>query len=84
MNISSVVLRSNPRKLAQVRLALAELPGVEIHADGGNGRFVLTIEDLPTETPESTFVKLQQIDGVVNASLVYQYCDNASEEELER
>jgi nitrate reductase NapAB chaperone NapD len=42
----------------------------------------VTIEDSPTETPESTFVKLQQIDGVVNASLAYQYCDNASEEEL--
>jgi nitrate reductase NapD len=75
MNISSVVLRALPSKLDIVRQALATLPGVEIHHDGGNGRFVLTLEDVDDITPERTFTQLQTMEGVLNASLVYQYCD---------
>ena len=82
MNISSVVLHSNPRKRARVRAALAQLPGVEIHADPDDGRFILTIEDTSGSAPESIFVQLQQIDGVLNASLVYQYCDDTNPQEL--
>lgn len=69
MDISSVVLRTNPRKLARVRAALAELPGVEIHSDGNNGHFILTIEGVPGRKPEETFVKLQQMDHVLIASV---------------
>jgi nitrate reductase NapD len=82
MNISSVVLRTNPRRLAGVRAALAELPGVEIQADGDNGHFVVTIEDVAGCKPEDTFVKLQQMDHVLIASLVFQYCDDAYTQEL--
>jgi nitrate reductase NapD len=76
MNISSVVLRALPSKLDIVRQALAALPGVEVHHDGGNGRFVLTLEDVGDISPERTFTELQTIEGVLNASLVYQYCDD--------
>jgi nitrate reductase NapD len=83
MDISSVVLRTNPGKVANVRAALAELPGVEIHADGNNGHFVLTIEDVPGTRSGDTFVKLQQMDHVLIASLIYQYSDDAHPEELD-
>ncbi|MGZ8156740.1 MAG: chaperone NapD [Burkholderiales bacterium] len=83
MNISSVVLRSNPKKLAAVRAALAAMPGVEIHADANNGRFVLTLESTPEATADVLFAQLEAIDGVVNTSLVYHYCDDAHSEESE-
>jgi nitrate reductase NapD len=81
MDISSVVLWAKPGKRAGVRAQLAALPGVQIHADCDNGRLVLTIEDTPGRSAADAFVKLHDIDGVVNASLVYQYCDDALPEE---
>jgi nitrate reductase NapD len=76
MNISSVILRARPEKIPGVRNDLAAIPGVEIHADGGDGRLILTIEDGAGNAPADVFLKLHQLDGVISASLVYQYCDD--------
>ena len=76
MNISSVILRAQPEKLGGVRNGLAAMPGVEIHADGNDGRLVLTIEDGEGYAPPDVFLKLHELDGVICASLVYQYCDD--------
>ena len=81
MNISSVVLRADPMRRAEVRGRLATMPGVEIHADGDDGRLVLTIEDVDGCAPADIFLKLQKLDGVLSASLVYQYCDDGLPEE---
>jgi nitrate reductase NapD len=75
MDISSVILRARPEKLVSVRNGLAALPGVEIHADADDGRLVLTIEDRGEASAE-VFMKLSELDGVLSASLVYQYCDD--------
>jgi len=76
MDISSVVLRARPDKLVSVRHGLAALPGVEIHADADDGRLVLTIEGDRGEASAEVFMKLSELDGVLSASLVYQYCDD--------
>ena len=76
MNISSVILRARPDMLGSVRNGLAALPGVEIHADGNDGRLVLTIEDTEGSVPADVFLRLHALDGVLSASLVYQYCDD--------
>ena len=78
MDISSVILRAHPEKLVGVRHALATLPGVEIHADGNDGRLVLTIEGDPGQTSADVFMRLNGLDGVLCASLVYRYCDDPS------
>jgi len=84
MNISSVVLRANPQKLEAVRAQLAALPGIEICADCDDGRVVLTIEDTPRSSTADAYASLHDIDGVIDASLVYQYCDDAFPEEPEQ
>jgi periplasmic nitrate reductase NapD len=84
MNISSVVVRANPRKLEAVRTQLAALPGVEICADCNDGRVVVTIEDTPRSSTADAYASLHAIDGVINAALVYQYCDDAFPEEPEQ
>lgn len=81
MNISSVILRALPEQLPGVRDSLAAIPGIEIHADGGDGRLVLTIEDGTGSAPSDIFLKLHQLDGVISASLVYQYCDDGLPQE---
>jgi periplasmic nitrate reductase NapD len=84
MNISSVILRARPEKLPSVRNGLAAMPGVEIHADGNDGRLVLTIEDGEGYAPPDVFLKLHELDGVICASLVYQYCDDGLPQEADK
>ncbi len=84
MNISSVILRARTEKLAGVRNGLAMIPGVEIHADGNDGRLVLIIEDGERYAPPDIFLKLHQLDGVISASLVYQYCDDGLPQEADK
>ncbi len=84
MNISSVILRARPEKLGGVRNGLAAMPGVEIHADGNDGRLVLTIEDSDGHAPSDVFLKLHELDGVICASLVYQYCDDGLPQETDK
>jgi periplasmic nitrate reductase NapD len=84
MNISGVILRAWPEKLGGVRNDLAAIPGVEIQADGGDGRLVLTIEDTDGCAPPDIFLKLNELDGVICASLVYQYCDDGLRQEADK
>lgn len=81
MNISGVILRARFEQLSGVRSRLSAMPGVEIHADGDDGRLVLTLEDGEGYGPADILPRLQQLDGVISASLVYQYCDDDLPEE---
>jgi nitrate reductase NapD len=81
MDISSVVLWASPEKRAGVRAVLESLAGVQVHADCGSGRFVITVEDTPGRSTAEAFARLQELDGVVSASLVYRYCDDALAQE---
>jgi nitrate reductase NapD len=76
MDISSVVLRANPRKLATVRDGLAAIPEIEVHTDLDDGRFVLILEGSASTPGSEAFARVQKIEGVLSASLVYQYCDD--------
>lgn len=82
-SISSVVLRARPEKCAAVRGALAALPNVEIHADCGDGRFVLVIEKPEDRSALDVYTELHHIDGVLAVSLVYHYWDVAHPQEFE-
>lgn len=84
MNISSVILRARRDKLDGVRRGLAAMPGVEIHADGNDGRLVLTLEDAGSESSAEAFVKLHHMDGVLGASLIYQYSDDGLPQESDK
>ena len=76
MNISSVILRARPERMPGLRSDLAAIPGVEIHAGDSDGRLILTIEDGAGYAPPDIFLRVQALDGVLAASLVYQYCDD--------
>jgi nitrate reductase NapD len=81
MDISSVILWARPEKRARVRTGLAAMPGVQIHADCDDGRFVLTIEDTPGRSTADALLQLQDLDGVIHAAPVYSYCDDALAQE---
>lgn len=83
MNISGLVVHAMPEKVEAVRSLLTALSGVEVHAATADGRLVVTVEDEGDTGTADTLFKIHGLEGVVTASLVYNYidADPADEEE---
>jgi nitrate reductase NapD len=75
MNISSIVIHTRPQDSSSLLGELAELPGVDVHAALADGRIVITVEDTPENSPAETLMYVQNMQGVLNAALIYNYCD---------
>jgi len=80
MNISGVIVRARPERAAAVREELLRIPGVTLHADAGNGRMVITVEDGPEHSVEDSLLRVHVVEGLLCASLVYQYSNDSLEE----
>ena len=72
MNISGLVIHARPAQADAVHSALRALPGVEVHARGVDGRFIITLEDSPEWPAADAFVRLRDIPGVLSAAVVYE------------
>lgn len=80
MNISGVVVCVQPEQLGDIQEALAKLAGVELHSVQEDGRMVITIEDTPENQPADTLMRVQNLKGILSASLIYNYCDDEQHE----
>ncbi|MGH8640477.1 MAG: chaperone NapD [Burkholderiales bacterium] len=81
MNISSAIVYALPRRADSVRASLRDLPGLEIHHEGEDGRFIVTIEDGHGIPVADTVMQLHRLDGVLSAAMVYQYSDDEPQPE---
>ena len=71
MNIAGVLIHAYPGKQAHVRASLEELPGVELHHETPDGRFIVTVEDDAETSCDATIMQLQRTSGVAAATLAY-------------
>jgi nitrate reductase NapD len=76
MNISSIVVKTRPDRSSSLQGELAVIPGVEVHAAKEDGTIVITVEDTPQQAPADTLMGVQNLQGVLSASLIYNYCDD--------
>ena len=75
MNISSIVVQAPPERSEALQAQLVALDGVEIHAVNPEGSIVITVEDTPDNKPSEVLMQVQTIEGILSASLIYNYCD---------
>ena len=75
MDIASAILHAIPGRREEVRTQLGRMPGVEIHAETADGRFIVTVEDVAGVSAADTVVQLHRLDGVLSAALVSQYSE---------
>ena len=75
MNISSIVIHTHPQDSSALQGKLTDLPGVDVHAAMDDGRIIITIEDTPENVPSETLMNVQNMQGVLSAAMVYNYCD---------
>ncbi|MBW2485288.1 MAG: chaperone NapD [Deltaproteobacteria bacterium] len=76
MNISSIVVHTRPQDTSALQGELADMSGVDVHGVNEDGRIVITIEDTPDNSPSDTLMNVQNMKGVLSASLIYNYCDD--------
>ena len=76
MNIAGVVIHTRPTDMTAVQAELAAMDGVEIHGAHQNGRLVVTVEEDGYKETSDTVLRLHQVQGVLNASLVYQHSED--------
>jgi nitrate reductase NapD len=76
VNISSAIVYALPQCSDSVRDSLRALPGLQIHHEGDDGRFIVTVEDGHGSSVADTVMQLHRLDGVLSAAMVYQYSDD--------
>lgn len=73
-HVSSLVVHVRPEKIANARVTLGNMPGVEIHAEAV-GKLVVTLE---TDTEADIVTRLNEIsllDGVMSTALVFHHVE---------
>lgn len=76
-NVCGLVVHVRPDREAELRRAIAGLPGVEIHAAGDAGRLVVTAVDEGDTLALDQIAAINRLPGVVATSLVYHALDVA-------
>ncbi len=84
MNISGVIVHSRPENSVAVQERLTAIDGVEVHAVGEDGRMVVTVEEESDNKMADTVTGLQNLEGVIAASMVYHHFEELDENELNR
>ena len=75
MDIASAIIHAIPGRRDEVRAQLERMPGVEIHAETADGRFIVTAEDTAGVNAADTVVQLHRLEGVLSAAMVSQYSE---------
>ncbi len=75
MNIAGILVHANPQRMPQVRGAIEQFAGTEVHAVSEAGHLVVTLESENDEQILLTLERLRSIPDVHSTSLVYHHCE---------
>lgn len=75
-SVCGVLVHARPGSADAVRERLLAEPGVEVHAQTDEGRLVVTVESGDPGVTADTLHRINNLDGVLSAAMVYQYSDS--------
>lgn len=76
LHITSLVVHVLPKALEQVIVGIVKIKGAQIHGSHPAGKLVITLEARHARDILDCVSQIEQLDGVINASLVYQHVEN--------
>ena len=82
MTICSLVVQSMPEHVETVNESLLAMEGVEIHAQNGQGKMVVSIDHPSREYCSDAMIDISRIDGVMSTSLVFEYQEDLEPEQI--
>ena len=71
--VASAIVHALPGRAAALRTKLGAMPGIEIHGETADGRFVISVEDSGAGSTGDTLLALHRIEEVLAAALVAHY-----------
>ena len=80
MNIAGVLLHINPSRESEIKNALLQMAGTEIHAIQPDGRWVVTVEGDDDRQVADTVMNLHRLAGVLSAAMIYQHSEEVEED----
>jgi len=82
VTICSLVVQSMPEHVETVNESLLAMEGVEIHAQNGQGKMVVSIDHPSREYCSDAMIDISRIDGVMSTSLVFEYQEDPEPEQI--
>ena len=82
-SICGVLVHARTSLIDKVKSQLETISGVEVHTATDNGRLIVTVESEDRRFVADTISNLHKIDGVLSASMVYQFSDEITATEGE-
>ncbi len=79
MNICGCLIHVAPDQAEAAAQAMRSTPGVEIHAQAEDGRFVVVVEDTSDRLASEIIMDLHQIPGVISLTLTYHHFEDLAE-----
>ena len=76
LHITSLVVHALPKALEQVAAGIVKIKGAQIHGSHPAGKLVITLEAHHARDILDCVSQIELLDGVINASLVYQHVEN--------
>ena len=75
VHIASLVVHVLPQTLARVAQGLLQVDDAQVHGSHPDGKLVVTLEGPNAGAILDKVAQIQQLDGVLNVSLVYQHAE---------
>lgn len=84
MNVSSIVVQTNPKFTDEVveKLKLADFCDYHFHDE--KGRIIVTIEGVGVEEEIAKLVKIQEMEHIIAADMSFAYSENELNEERDK
>ena len=73
MTICSLVVYARPEMVPDIESAIAGLEGAEVHATTDEGKLIVVLDHPDRTHCSRTIMNLNNIDGVIGTSLVYEH-----------
>lgn len=77
--MSSAVVVAIPRRIEQLAVELAALPGVEVHGRN-DSRVVIVIEGSTSGELGATLTTISLMEGVISASMVFEQTEELTDD----
>ena len=74
--ISSLVVQADPADLKQVRDEIEAMADTEVMAESEQGKLVVVLDTASNRLAADRITEIQNTDGVLSATLIYQYDDH--------
>ena len=82
ISVCGVMVFVHPDRRDEVEANMLEISGLEIHGASEEGKLVVTIETDSYKKTGDAVTRLQNVEGILSISMIYQHAESVDEDEM--